>query len=101
MAWKIETGAVKASLWPDAGNGSCWCPVDDEINEIFYLPGVEEVSSECAQPYKVIVEADSLEELPAVIESVKAELFKIIRKYARQRAHESAINHRVLTRGHA
>jgi hypothetical protein len=98
MAWKIHGGMVKACLWPDAGNGTIWLPADDEQDEILAIPGVDELSSECALPYKIIVEADSLDELPEVIERVSQAALEIIRKYAPERRKEAAVNNRVYGR---
>lgn len=98
MAWTFKTGIVKASIWPDAGNGTCWNPTDEEADELAQIDDIEEISSDCAQPYKIIVKADSIEELQTVIEQVTKQIEPIIKKYAPQRRIEAAELRRLLHR---
>jgi hypothetical protein len=98
MAWKIEAGMAKGSLWPEPGNGQIWKPTEQEEDEIFQLPGVLEVGSECAGPFKIIVEAESVEQLPRVLARVAEEAMEIIRKYAPERRRERTLERHLLAR---
>ena len=85
--WKVDTGIVKASLWPtQCPEETIWIPLDEEEEEIAELPGVVEISSDCCQPYKIIVEADTLIELQGVIDRTRRSVLAIINKYNRLRA---------------
>lgn len=84
MAWKIHEGTAKASLWPEPSKDGVWTPDEDEENELLEIDGVAEVSSSHAQSTKIIVEADSVSELPALVARVKPLALEIIRKYSQR-----------------
>lgn len=109
MDWRFEDGTARAAIYPVGPDGEPWCPKDDMYDDLDPLPswspteaqvcrikGVEEVGSTGAQGAKVIVVADSIEELPTAVARVKTQLQRLFAtRYRRhcelaERKHDAA-----------
>jgi hypothetical protein len=90
MDWRFESGTARAAIYPVGPDDEPWVPGENRHDNFDPLPewspteaqvmrirGVEDVCSSGAQGTRVMVVADSIEELPAAVAHVREQLQRL------------------------